>query len=846
MTPLPSLVAQRQANLTATRLLGGRFRPRRALTLGTLVITLGCLMQPHIAASEPDAEDLTVRTMCQRGLGTSAIAYVEAQLRPARDSATASKWTMRLMECFAQVALRDATQAERLWPRCDATLEDFKQRDARSARLPWLEWQAARCDLLHAQSLLATYLAIPGNAGPRDQALELVRKILRRMESLEDDIRGRMPLAARQSVSGGEQASPQELTQLLVDSGLLRCEALLIRARLYPDGSKDRVAAATDVETQATEILKSAGQSWASRGPLEIARASALLELGQHQQGIAKLIELARTAGGTAARRATILAIEALATQGQLSRARTLLPTIEADGPSPEAALARLRLDLAELNRTTESSRQQQLNQLVDQARQIGIRFGHYWRSRADALLTGSVSSDALSGNSGATIDLMLVEVRQLIAAGDEAAAVQKLLQFRDTESAAERGDNAVQLALQASALLERAGDWLGAADAAETTAVRFASAAGAASTHRRCVLAISRALRAGPGNQQLVARYETALVNQLLNWPDDPQSAEPAAWLTRWLNGQDRGHEMTDVLQQQAIRCRDPNAARSAWNHWLATVTGLADASRREAAIDRLRSMVSADASEEQPGSAAVMLLAAEVATKWLPEQEQRTMERRWNQLQSSANSQHERRVLTIVDWLHTVRRSETQPGPRGAPNPLAQQVAGEAAPELLVGLAPALTEAIAATPLSERRRWALHYQLNEWPSVMAAPASLKSQAAVARILSWTGQLPAGLERLRTLARQHPRDGNVQLHLAACLAESGAEGRKESNQIAKRIAVHSPAGSEVSWAARWQLLRNQMAAGQTSQAQQAAELLLASQPFDMEIWKTRFERIAK
>jgi len=205
------------------------------------------------ALGQNSSEDETLAEMFRHDLASSAARYVEANLaRSDLNDSQRALWTMRLLECRAQVALRGSEAA--LWEQCSKLYEDFKAAQPANPRLPWITWQYARCLLLRSQANLARYVAAPANEQPKQEALELVRDIVRLTDSLEDDIKRRQPLAARQGSSGGAEAPAEQLDQLRVESGLLRCESLLVRAKLYPKASKDRVAATTEVERQASEI----------------------------------------------------------------------------------------------------------------------------------------------------------------------------------------------------------------------------------------------------------------------------------------------------------------------------------------------------------------------------------------------------------------------------------------------------------------------------------------------------------------------------------------------------------------------------------------------------------------
>ncbi len=143
------------------------------------------------------------------------------------------------MECHAQAALHRAGQDEasleaiaQHWSAANRLLSEAISSRADDPRLPWLVWQDARCDLIHAQSALASYLATPANAELRDTALSLVREVMSKTDDLLADLKRRQPLAARQGRQSGSQAPAEQLAKLSLDVALLQCEALLIRVRL--------------------------------------------------------------------------------------------------------------------------------------------------------------------------------------------------------------------------------------------------------------------------------------------------------------------------------------------------------------------------------------------------------------------------------------------------------------------------------------------------------------------------------------------------------------------------------------------------------------------------------------
>ncbi|MFO0942809.1 MAG: hypothetical protein U0930_18895 [Pirellulales bacterium] len=157
---------------------------------------------------------------------------------------------------------------------------------------------------------------------------------------------------------------------------------------------------------------------------------------------------------------------KALAQQGQESQARSALAVVEqvASGdPSlaPLAGLSQIEVTLALLERTPAAQRERQMAQLVQLSRSMG-------ESRMDVLETcfwcryclqhsGSVNDPKLG------MDLLIVEVRQLIAKGDQESyrqATKKLIAGRDNQSESGRGEQAIDLAIKAAAIFRELKDW--------------------------------------------------------------------------------------------------------------------------------------------------------------------------------------------------------------------------------------------------------------------------------------------------------------------------------------------------------------------------------------------------
>lgn len=812
---------------------------RQPVVVGMLLA--GCLSLAWRADAQDEAEDATLATMLAAGMTDSAQAYATAQ----RDLWSAEPqrvalWTMRLMETQAQSALRQSEErgAEQLWSACKQTAEAFLDEQSDNPRGPWIAWQASRCSLLRAQSELAKYLAAPANAAARERALEGVRTIVRETDTLVDDIRRRQPLAARQSVQNRTEAPADQLAELLVDVGLLQCEALLIRSRLYPAGSRDRTAAATDVAERAQSILAITSEEWESRPALQLAQAIAWLELSEAEQGVARLVTLARDGRASVAQRAAVVAIEYLAQQGELSRARALLALLaRIQRNSPQYALAELRLQLAAVRGNPPNDREQQLGELVTRAREIGRRYGAYWQHRAEALLLDDGQDAGSSESGGMGIELMLVEVRQLLAAGEEQAALQKLLGFRDTELAAGRGTRALKLATHAYALLRRSEQWLSSADALAAVTATMPGDPAAAEAHQRAIRSLSQALRSNPQDAALRDRYEAALLRQLQDWPQSQHTDEVQRWLETWLVGTQRRKQYGEALLLRAAAQADPAAVRTTLDQWLESFLQLATAEQPQALQAYQAALEERSWETIALIAARTRLLVAECFANWPNKDIAQTQATQYRTLLGSTADPRDRAVLATARLLALVR-SQALPTARDEFRDWNPSVLPNS---LWLQQQPAFVEAIEYVDQQQPASWVSLLGLNSLAAELIAQKEPKLQACGYRIRIWQGDA-AAVESLQRLAEEHPRDGTLYCMLASAWLASEPPRVEQALQLARRLVGSSPDGSELSFRARWLYVRALQVSAQPELARQQMQLLLATQPHLPELWRERFQ----
>ncbi len=801
-------------------------------------LTLALQLQPAVRAM--DGEDQTLRMMCEQGLTESAILYATSERERVRANDEAYvRWTMRLIECEAQAALRAEDSAEKHWNRCQEIYDEFKKMYPQSRRLPWIEWQSIRCDLLLAQDKLARWLAAPANSALREQALELVRTILADLGKLEDDLKQRQPLAAKQAANDRSQAPPEQISQLRLDTVLARCEAYLIRARLYESRSRDRVGAAANVEAEAGGLLDRTTKEWPTRASLEVARATAWLDLDRQDEAIA-LLQSVLLAGRDEAAcvRAAVVASEALIEQGQTSQARAFVDRLRDLEGGPEWEITEIRLALRELGQLPSDRKEAEIGKLLAKAKGVGERHGDYWQARVDAILTTSVSSAEVSSSN--STELVLVEVRQLLAGGDEKAAIAKLIASSRNELAAGRKQNAVQFANQAGALLQRQKAWLEAAQAAEEVVKQSPEIEGAATGHLSAAWSLSQALKSNPQDQQLREHYTQVLQDHLRLWPNASTTDQATQWLKDWSLNAGNQEQLLPVLRQLSEQVVAPEKAREAIYTWLGIVLGTPN--KRNAEVELIQTALAEGKFQSIDASVRIAALAASVIPAWQDAKATKRMQAELDGLVNAASHRTDRQLLTLMYWLLAARNGEQAVAKSAAAswNPTELPV------EMLEPIGMAWIEVVDTWPLNELPDWAMKSPFNEEQlNLLKSSSRFTSQALAFRLQGLEPEKSAeSIAGLRELIKRNPKLGTLQLQLSNSLSKGDENARRESTEIARRLAANSPAGSDLYYAARWRVIRNQKLDGKNSDAEKSAKLVMATLAEESTSWRVKFSKL--
>lgn len=869
-------------------------------TVFLLLVSLGS----RAGGVPPDMTDQSLQVMCQRGLAESAAEYCRAQYELLSEQAPArARWAMRYMECQSQSALRTTTvDANDKWRRVAKIESDYRERYPEDPRLPWLAWQVARAELLHAQQSVAKWLATPAATVQQEQALLSVRKVQSLIDDLENDIKVRLPLS---NVRGPQatQATSRELQELELDGALIRCEALLVRAKCYPSQSPDHLAALADVDSAASEVFRQAAPDWSSRDELLVAQATAGLEVGKRRQSLDLLIktllgqstegptdpniirtpvsppsELARIRAGSAL-------VEALCADAKPDEAAEFAKELAKNFSGPEVDMAALRVAIARMKLLPAASRAAELKTIIADTQAIGQRYGGYWRSRSEALLvaeasTGSTLSTSTASastlptspstslpvkdgapkpaspaastpatNSNGMSELLTIEVRQLLAGGQTIAAIAKLRSASILAESAKRSDEAIQLAVEAARLMQKEKQWIEAADLLAPLALAHPDIKDAAAAHALAAWCVAQSLK-DSAPQAMEKRYEELLRDQLDKWPDAPETLKGEEYLSTWLTSKKRYEELTNMWLQRAARVTNVDRQRMALEHWLGTLLARVPKAKITSQIDQLAKLVAAGKPAGCQSTAQIVLIAAAMLTSPVTQLEAEQIagcRLPDHQLQQPAGDETLLSALMALDAVYRTNANDAQ---------TAIQTVELAQLTSTVNLAWCRAIVLAADELPESQlaQWSTLFQQVQLPSGeswQATPVLKMTKLRLEQLSAGTTESnAAALVKIRQLASENATDPNLQLTLAAAIMQSAvdpqgrAERQAEATKLVKRVAVGTKKDSEAHLRARWLEARWSVGRGDRATAAQIAKLMLGSREIQPAWWKARFESL--
>ncbi len=795
-------------------------------------------------AVAPDVDDLWLKAVCEKGGGTTAAQYCRARMAlAASDPHKFARWAMRLMECEAQAALYSTENSQTHWDAANQILEEFRTRRKDHPRQSWLEWQAARNGFLRAQDALARWLGAPNNSATRELALQSIRAVEAKLDHLDESLKRLLPLATDLPATTILVPSVQ-LQQLRLESKLLRCESMLVRARCYPAESPDRIAASTQIATTVQESLEWVPPTWPARNQLLVARATAKLDLGTRQEGLRELKEISESTSVDARpkTRALIVLINALLDDRYIDIAQRSLAKLRALGDTPEVALADMRVQLALLAQVPAAQHDSAAQTIASSAKEIGRRYGDYWRNRADALLVEALGNRGADTSNSLGTDIVMAEVRQLLAAGDETAAIEKLVSASDSAKATERYPAALEFAKLGFALRKRGGQLEQAATHLLSLTEQVSEQSQAAALHWLAVEALVEAVRQDSRNAQLSKLFTAALQSQVRVWPDSPEADRAQEWLEKWFVGQRRIDELIESIQQRLVATKENRTAQQCLYKLLDVIVGYRTAS--SAANDlRWLSEYHYRASRTVATTTQLVAVAAESLLAWPTAAGRSELQRSLRSLSSANLNETEQQIYLALQMLDAARA-----GSLDTVQDLVKTFSvDKLSSDFKTSWGRYILNAIDETPFSEHTRWSIVFA--NWPELQedSQPiAEPHQQTLLLRIASLRGRTSASIETMNRMVDQSPRNGILRLELAHMLAEQGAAGQSEALRLAQQVATGADKSDELFLSARWLHVRLLLASGQSDKASEVAAHVLLTQQLSSEVWRKRFESVHK
>lgn len=840
-------------------------------------------------------EEEALRQLLSVGCMESAIDYVRARSKLDIDPGAKAWWTMREMECFARWALQSQSNAKQHWGSCREAQERYQQvtlagrSSEADSRWPWLQWQQARCKLLQSQSLLASYLAAPREMQSQQEALELVREILLETEALSKDVKRRQAISSRLALNDNSEAPVDQLRALDADAQLLSCEALMVRWQLYPEESEDRAAALAEVRRKADEFLITRKDT-SGRESLLLAKAIADLESGE-SQAVEQLENLVQTGTQSSVR---ILAASHLgryfAKQRQTSRARVIQqiaaklaqqdPTV-----APLAELVEFEIELLGLDQLASTELATAQSSLVARSLDLGKKYGDYWRTRAEALLIKRLKSESVSDSQSA-VDLVIAEVRQLTARGDDdsmRAAVNKLKQAIAASVDRGRSESALALSKQAAAILRRLNARTEAIGLIEPVVLQFSKDTQAAAVHRWMIESLAvEALKQSPQNAERRSDYIRLLRQQLVRWPESESSEVAREWLSDWCSNVAKRDYYIRTLQLAVDQCSQVEKTHDYLLEICLEILQLPHDKRQALVADWLSEAEQTPSSTFDAKRQTALIVVVLSDLSWtgsiIPDADAGKNLKELERIQAASVgplSFFSRCAMDIAEIQSNQPRQQPLSS-TGLTNASWYAIEPRYRMLLAVPLIDALDLLDSSTATGHWTRLGLDVtwleSLEEYQKVIKAGRGdskaqgqssqqaqqwILQQAAIERLRFKLGD-PSAISRLRDLVDAHPRTGPLRLMLSAQLIElarqakagqpgdyggaSAVETLNESRKGLTQLAALAPSGSSLQLAARYALVRALQLSDQKEESQRLIKLTLVTQPNLSLKWKQRFE----
>ncbi|XZE22521.1 hypothetical protein SH449x_002451 [Pirellulaceae bacterium SH449] len=459
-------------------------------------------------------------------------------------------------------------------------------------RTPWLEWKSLWCRWFVLRSGTALHLAAPTRSKLRQWCLNELRDTIDKTDRLIEDIKS-MPTRDLPALKP-DAIDASQVTSLLADTFLLKCDLLSLRATTYPAGSDDRLAAGSQMLRTLDEAELRIARDWADRDKLLVARARSQAFLGLPKKAL-EIIDAMWNAGKLSSRSLLVassaIAAEANRMLGDLPQSNAWIERAGGWRTHPSLAIESFTNILYNAHKS--ESAKEQLEEALAMKKEIGSLFGTYWGSRADAIMLASqpglVESTA---NTEMSLELVRTEVRQLLLANRPLDAIDKMAQTEFVLAERNATADALTLAMQTAAIWGLQKEFGNAASEFHRAAMSYPSEPRASEAALNAVGMIKEQLRqiqnetGGTSSEELLQTL--ALRKQILRdiisvWPSSPQADTASLELELTLLSEMKVLDILDMwllrlekVQPQSIDPRNMQALFRRAATWFALVSAL------------------------------------------------------------------------------------------------------------------------------------------------------------------------------------------------------------------------------------------------------------------------------
>jgi len=548
---------------------------------------------PAAHFDHPDAS--FVDSLLKIGLYDIAIDTCQARFRICGDSQpeAASQWSILEMHSIAAKVAADPTIVDD--PTSVSKLlqpnQQILDQNQESNRALWLRHQQQWCRWLVLRRLQAAYIAVPARTTIRQWSLATIRDCLQELETLQSKIQN---APARNGKPNGKFAPrPEQWSSLINETYLLQTDFLLLRVLYYPPKSTERIAAATEMLNAIEKAELRMSNDWPGMPNIELARCAALIHLERPTDALSKVTALNQklTApaegnqklGNRWQLRIASVAAEACRNLGDIKESNRWLESVGGWTIAPEIAIEHFaNVVSTPVGKTTSES---QLANSLKIKNEIGLRFGSYWQQRADAILLANNLFDSTapatvpnSPSSTLKVELLRAEAKQLLAAKRWNDAIEKLKQAESSAASAGNETTALDIAIEASAVLFKTGQTDAAEGEFHRAAIAYSKQPKAPDAATMSVWSFDKAVRFDP-NATLTPVEEAAELKQQIyrgrlmdivnTWPNTQQANQAVAKLDRLFLATDQLPELLTLCSKRLDQAATVSGQSPTSNQW-------------------------------------------------------------------------------------------------------------------------------------------------------------------------------------------------------------------------------------------------------------------------------------